>query len=317
MKTLPLLLLAVTACFGEDKPATESVLYPYGLSVGDKETPRKDDGASNRLTISVPFTFFGKTHNSLFVNNNGVISFGIAVSQYTPNAFPLSNGSPFVAPYWGDVNNERGGTVYYRESTDPKLLKRITDDLNKYFPNLHFKATWAFVGTWDNVAYFGTRSKKTNTFQAVLATDSKRSFIILNYGKITWTTGTASGGNSLTGLGGIAAQAGFNSGDKTHYFNIPGSRTSDVINIGKTTNVNTPGRWVFQVDQFKAPGGCVYEANFVRYNETFWKDETCEKKCLCQTDGEVVCNEEICPGSQVCQPSAWHFTCQINFGTCF
>ncbi|XP_053307521.1 alpha-tectorin-like [Spea bombifrons] len=317
MRSLPLLIFAVTLWLGGISADGESTLYPYGPSVGDKITPVADDGATSAIPISVPFTFFGRTHKSLYVNNNGVVSFGVSVSKYTPDAFPLADGSPFVAPFWADVDNRLGGKVYYRETTDPPTLQRITHDINKYFPNLHYKAKWVFVATWDKVAYFSSLSKKTNTFQAVLSTDGKRSFIILNYGDVTWTTGAASGGNRVTGLGGTPAQAGFNSGDKTHYFNIPGSRTDEIINIGHTSNVNVPGRWVFQVDAFKAPGGCVFEANFARYNDTFWKDETCETKCVCNTDGEVACTEESCPASLVCQPSAWRFTCQISLGSCF
>lgn len=44
-----------------------------------------------------------------------------------------------------------------------------------------------------------------NTFQAVLVTDGQSSFAILNYPQLTWTTGTKSGGDSQTGLGGIPA----------------------------------------------------------------------------------------------------------------
>ena len=43
-----------------------------------------------------------------------------------------------------------------------------------------------------------------NTFQGVLATNGRHSFVIFNYGVITWTTGTASGG--INGLGGTPAQ---------------------------------------------------------------------------------------------------------------
>lgn len=44
-----------------------------------------------------------------------------------------------------------------------------------------------------------------NTFQATLTTDTKTSFIILNYETIQWTTGKASDGDAETGLGGIPA----------------------------------------------------------------------------------------------------------------
>lgn len=48
-----------------------------------------------------------------------------------------------------------------------------------------------------------------NTFQAVLITDGVSSFALFNYHEISWTTGTASGGDPLTGLGGVMAQVSF------------------------------------------------------------------------------------------------------------
>jgi len=45
-----------------------------------------------------------------------------------------------------------------------------------------------------------------NTFQAVLISDTKNAYVIYNYNKIEWTTGTSNGGNGSTGLGGLPAQ---------------------------------------------------------------------------------------------------------------
>ncbi|NXE98221.1 TECTA protein, partial [Menura novaehollandiae] len=233
---------------------TGSLLYPYGPDQGDETTPKHDDGTSEGIALSVPFTFYGKTHQTLFVNNNGVISFDDDVRQYTPDPFPLADGRPFVAPYWADVDNVLGGDIFYRQTTDPALLADISRDITQYFPGSTFTATWAFVATWDHVAYYGSTSQKGNTFQAVLTTDSKMFFIILNYSDIQWTTGTASDGDAETGLGGIPAHAGFNSGDDTNFYNIPGSQTDAIINITTTSNVKVPGRWVFRVDVFQVTG---------------------------------------------------------------
>ncbi|CAN2391630.1 Nidogen-like [Pristimantis euphronides] len=275
------------------------------------ETPKDDDGTSGEIQISVKFKFFGKEYKSLHVNNNGVISFNTAVSQYTPDAFPLTNGETFVTPFWGDVDNDLGGDVYYRESTEPELMQKITEDMKKHLPNLHYESTWAFVATWHEVAYYGSASKKVNTFQAILTTDGYNYIIILNYGDIQWTTGTASEGDAYTGLGGTPAQAGFNSGDDTHYFNIPGSRTDQVLNIKSTSNVNHPGRWVFQVDKFKVPGGCVFQAKFAKEGEVFWREDTCSTKCACQDD-KVSCEDEACPASATCEASGSFFTCKLK-----
>ncbi|XP_053908627.1 sushi, nidogen and EGF-like domain-containing protein 1 isoform X2 [Cuculus canorus] len=231
-----------------------SLLYPYGSDEGDRKTPKLDDGTSPKVSLSVPFTFYGKKHRSLYVNNNGVVSFDARVAQYTPDPFPLADGRPFVAPYWADVDNVLGGEVFYRETTQEALLERVTENINRYFPTVPFAAAWAFVATWDHVAYYGSNTNKGNTFQALLTSNGETSFIVLNYWDIQWTTGAASDGDPDTGLGGTPAHAGFNSGDETNFYNIPGSQSDAIINITMTSNVNVPGRWVFQVDDFKVTG---------------------------------------------------------------
>ncbi|XP_016851515.2 alpha-tectorin isoform X2 [Anolis carolinensis] len=184
-----------------------------------------------------------------------MMSFDKPVPEYTPKPIPLTDGRAFVAPYWGDVNNKLGGHVWYRQTKDPAILDRISKDMKKHYPDSHFIADWALIATWDHVAYFGSASNKRNTFQCVLTKDKKgSSYAILNYGDIQWTTGTASGGHPKTGLGGTAAQAGFNTGDNKNYYSIPGSRSAHILNIINTSNVEVPGRWVFRVDNFTVTG---------------------------------------------------------------
>ncbi|XP_074046826.1 sushi, nidogen and EGF-like domain-containing protein 1 isoform X4 [Macrotis lagotis] len=234
--------------------------YPFGPAAGDAATPKQDDGGSGLLPVSLPFPFFGAGHGGLYVNNNGIISFLKEVSQFTPVAFPISKDRCVVAAFWADVDNRRAGEVYYRESKEPATLQRATEDIWRYFPELpDFSAKWVFVATWHQVTFFGGSSlSPVNTFQIVLITDGKLSFTIFNYESILWTTGMhASSGGDLAGLGGIAAQAGFNAGDGKRYFNIPGSRTDDIVNVEMTTNVGIPGRWVFRIDDAQVQvGGC-------------------------------------------------------------
>ncbi|NXA41344.1 SNED1 protein, partial [Eudromia elegans] len=196
----------------------------------------------------------------LQVNNNGIISFLKEVSQFTPVAFPISKDRRVVAAFWADVDNRRAGDVYYRESKERAVLERATRDIAQYFPEFpHFSAQWVFIATWYRVTFFGGSSfSPVNTFQIVLITDGKLSFTIFNYESITWTTGMhASSGGDFAGLGGIAAQAGFNAGDGKRYFNIPGSRTDDIADVEMTTNVGIPGRWVFRIDDAQVQvGGC-------------------------------------------------------------
>ncbi|XP_025009279.2 sushi, nidogen and EGF-like domain-containing protein 1 isoform X4 [Gallus gallus] len=234
--------------------------YPFGPAQGDAATLKQDDGGSELRPLSVRFPFFGAGHTGLYVNNNGIISFLKEVSQFTPVAFPISKDRRVVAAFWADVDNRRAGDVYYRESQDRAILERATRDIARYFPEFpDFSAQWVFIATWYRVTFFGGSSfSPVNTFQIVLITDGKLSFTIFNYESITWTTGMhASSGGDFAGLGGIAAQAGFNAGDGKRYFNIPGSRTDDIADVEMTTNVGIPGRWVFRIDDAQVQvGGC-------------------------------------------------------------
>ncbi|XP_053123561.1 alpha-tectorin-like [Hemicordylus capensis] len=242
--------------------SSDTLLYPYGPKFQDRSTPKADDGASPQISISESFYFYAKRYQSLYVNNNGVLSFGKPVSQFTPDPFPLTDGRSFVAPFWADVDNRITGTVYYRESQDEQLLQRVTADIDAYFPSGKFTATWVFVATWDQVAFYGSLSSKVNTFQAVLTSNGELSFVLLNYQDIQWISGQASGGDAHTGLGGTPAQAGFNNGDAENYFNIPGSWSPSIINISSTSNIMRPGRWAFEVDIFYVPNGCVFKGTW-------------------------------------------------------
>ncbi|XP_053314489.1 sushi, nidogen and EGF-like domain-containing protein 1 isoform X2 [Spea bombifrons] len=285
--------------------------YPFGPRVGDLITRRQDDGGSGLLSISRAFTFFGDKHGGLYVNNNGVVSFLREVSQFTPVAFPISGDRRVVAAFWADVDNRRGGDVFYRETEDPRILSLATWDVRTYFPELSdFSATWVFIATWHRVTFYGGDSNSpVNTFQIVLITDGLRSFTIFNYETIEWTTGRhASSGGDSSGRGGIAAQAGFNAGDGWRYFNIPGSRTDDIAGIANTTNVGIPGRWVFRIDN-----------NHVQVGECRNATSVCWTLRPCRNGGR--CIDDCVTGnpSYTCSCLSG-FTgkhCHIDMGRCF
>ena len=52
------------------------------------------------------------------------------------------------------------------------------------------------------------------------------------YDDIQWTIGDK-------------ALAGMNAGDGLHYFTIPGSLTSSILDIEETSNTGVPGVWIF------------------------------------------------------------------------
>ena len=75
------------------------------------------------------------------------------------------------------------------------------------------------VVTWNNVGYYAGRTDKINE----------------------------SGGTD--GLGGTPAQAGYDAGNRTNFFTLPGSRTSAVLDLANTSNVSiaTPGLWTMAI----------------------------------------------------------------------
>jgi len=106
----------------------------------------------NRLTVCFCRCFL----SLLQVNTNGVISFLVQVSQYTPDTFPLDGNRRLVAPFWADVDTRKGGDVFYRETTDPNLLQQATNHVTAtYVGHQNFRATWLFIATWNEVAFFG------------------------------------------------------------------------------------------------------------------------------------------------------------------
>jgi len=90
----------------------------------------------------------------------------------------------------------------------------------------------------------------------VIGTDGFYSFAIFNYNNVTWTTGTASGGDRCTGLGGSPARAGFDFGDNRSLYTIPGSCTTSIVNLADTSNTNSMGNWVFRIDERLEPANC-------------------------------------------------------------
>jgi hypothetical protein len=171
-----------------------------------------DDGSSGLIDITSVFgangvNFFGNSYTSLYVNNNGNISFGHSISAYTPSAIGAGLSFPIIAPFWADVDTRLdGGAVSYDLDASDGVM----------------------TITWDHVGYFGEHKDKLDTFQLVLINEGNGNFDIeYRYGGIQWTTGDASSGSN--GLGGTPARAGYSAGDGVHYFELPQSGNQSAL----------------------------------------------------------------------------------------
>ncbi|WP_027580083.1 nidogen-like domain-containing protein [Bradyrhizobium sp. Ai1a-2] len=193
-----------------------------------------DDNSSGPIDIKSVFgangiNFFGHQYTSLYINNNGNITFGSPTGAYTPSVIDAGFGNPIIAVFWADVDTRGHGNVYY--------------DLDV--------ADGIMTITWDDVGYYNQRTDKLNSFQLVLISEGNGNFDIqYRYGDIDWTTGDASGGSD--GLGGTPARAGYSAGDGTHYYELPQSGNQDALLTLPTTDGNTG---IDGVDQFEVHNG--------------------------------------------------------------
>ena len=125
------------------------------------------------------------------------------------------------------------GNIYYREANDSETL-RMGRSLLLNITNNSFHPTSAFVATWDQVFQTGPfYSNRNNTYQAVLMTDDKLSYICLLYKDVQW---------------GSRAQIGFNAGDGRRSFTVPGGFTIQTLNMENLSNVGRPGLFIYQVN---------------------------------------------------------------------
>ncbi|MDX3882856.1 MAG: PEPxxWA-CTERM sorting domain-containing protein [Sphingomonas sp.] len=110
---------------------------------------RNDDGFSGPIDLGFNFTLYGNTYSSLYINNNGNVSFGAGISAYVPTG-PTGANAPLVSVFFGDVDTRgaNSGVVHYQLDTPGQLIV-----------------------TWDNVGRYNGRSDLLNSFQLVLRSD--------------------------------------------------------------------------------------------------------------------------------------------------
>ncbi|XP_060085577.1 sushi, nidogen and EGF-like domain-containing protein 1 [Ylistrum balloti] len=199
------------------------------------------DGSSPVIFFNFPF--FNNFYDTIYVNNNGHLTFNSQYWQYIPQSLPLSDNTPLIAVFWMDVDTRSTGQVWYKLSNDSALLSRAKADITAYFDlQTSFQPTSVFTATWLDVPYWqaaGDDRTKRNTFQVVLVTDGSTSFAMFHYQKIEW----AGYANNIT-----KAVVGFNAGDTLNSFTVNNSDYTDVINLEQRSNTGVPGKFIFRVD---------------------------------------------------------------------
>ena len=189
---------------------------------------RNDDSSLGPIDITSVFgaaglDFFGTAYTSLFLNNNGNITFNTAFGGYTPSSISAGIGNPLIAAFWTDIDTRNAAG-----QTSPGGTSQGT---NQVYYDLD-AANGVLTFTWDDVGeyYNGTTP---NAFQIQLISRGDGDFdIIYRYEDINW---------------GANARAGYNSGTGTS-FEFASSGTSGMLDLENTLgNTGIAGVYVFNV----------------------------------------------------------------------
>ena len=203
-----------------------------------------DDESTGLVTLPFTLNFFGTNYSSLYVNNNGNVTFDSPLRQFTPENI-VTTTHIIIAPFFADVDTRDAGS-----------------GLTMY-GNTTFGGRTAFCVNWVGVGYFQEHTEKLNSFQLLLVDRSDISAgdfdIYFNYNQIQWEAGDLSGGTG--GLGGSSARVGFSNGTTTS-FELLGSAVNgaflDSSASGLThNNIGSPlqnGRYIFPVRNGAATG---------------------------------------------------------------
>ena len=70
-----------------------------------------------------------------------------------------------IAPLWADVDTRGTGNVFYRQTTDPNLLARATNEIKSVFPtSSNITITNLLIVTWDAVGYYSQHTDKVRMY---------------------------------------------------------------------------------------------------------------------------------------------------------
>ena len=202
------IIVAITALGGE---AVQAQAIRTNAGFYTKSIPANDDGSAPLESLGFTINFFGKSRSSVYVNNNGNITFDSALATYTPFGLD-STQREIIAPFFADVDTRNPAS---------KLVTYGADTVNGHK---------AFGANYIDVGYYGAHADKLNSFQVVLIeradTGATNFDIEFNYAKIQWETGDASGG--VGGYGGVPAVVGWSNGtgDPGTSYQLPGSMIS-------------------------------------------------------------------------------------------
>jgi hypothetical protein len=190
-----------------------------------------DDGSTDRVPLGFEIVFYGNTNSTLYVNNNGDVTFDSPQSEYSPKTL-ASLGVEVIAPYWADVDTRNELS---------EVVKFGTNTVN---------GCKAFGVNWVNVGYYSVHGDKLLSCQLVIISRSDIApgdfDMEFNYSRVEWQWGDVTVGNP--------PRAGFANSSVSSSYELPGSGVDGAfMDTNKVTGLiynsrdsAIPGRYFFQ-----------------------------------------------------------------------
>ena len=127
-------------------------------------TANSDDGTTSAIKLPFNVTLYGKTYNTIYINVNGLVSFGAPVTGPYFSDSPSSDVA-YVAPFWSDIDVTHAGNITYNVTASQIII------------------------TWNKVPGYSQGSDPTefNTFSLIMTNTGKFAFV---YGNLQWSKDT-------------------------------------------------------------------------------------------------------------------------------
>jgi hypothetical protein len=152
------------------RPAQFYDIFPYGLYNGDEKLPRADDLSHGPIQLDEEYSFYERNFSAVYINTNGFVSFEF--SEIFESVAMSSIDTPIVAALFDDFDTKRRGNVFYRQSSNKRILEAMANEVNEAI-NVKPALTSCLIVTWEEVPTYGYENLETkNTFQLVLGSGS-------------------------------------------------------------------------------------------------------------------------------------------------
>ncbi len=131
------------------------------------------DDCSVNVALPFAFPFYGGSHNFVWVNANGNLSFITPHGTFSESVVGLLQGVPKICAFWDDMNSNIGGVIRHRVSSNQLVVE------------------------WVNVPEFGTAATNNNSVICILNADGTIEFKFNDCDLIDGIVGISPGGGAL------------------------------------------------------------------------------------------------------------------------